>query len=155
MIVISVCSFKGGTAKTSIALNVGAALAKFHQKRVLMIDFDAQANLTAGLGFDPDNHDSLASVLQENKNIDDVIISTESTGLDLIPGDTWLERVEITGALATDRYSHEKLKKTIEPLDYDFVIIDGIIETVGEVYHLLLRASQNKRPHVIFCFGMS
>tara|TARA_B100000700_G_C15050622_1_gene860102 strand:+ start:688 stop:1935 length:1248 start_codon:yes stop_codon:yes gene_type:complete len=39
--------------------------------------------------------------------------------------------------------------------DYDFVIIDGIIETVGEVYHLLFRASQNKRPHVIFCFGMS
>ena len=39
--------------------------------------------------------------------------------------------------------------------DYDFVIIDGIIETVGEIYHLLFNASQNKRPHVIFCFGMS
>ena len=39
--------------------------------------------------------------------------------------------------------------------DYDFVIIDGMIETVGEVYHLLFNASQNKRPHVIFCFGIS
>jgi len=121
---ISVCSFKGGTAKTSIALNVGAALAKFHGKRVLMIDFDAQANLSAGLGLDPDNHDSLAAVLLENKTIEEVIIHTEHEGLDLIPADTWLERVEITGVLASDRYSHEKLKKTIEPLDYDVIIID-------------------------------
>lgn len=124
MITISVCSFKGGTGKTSVSLNVGAALAKFHGKRVLMVDFDAQANLTAGLGFDPDNYDSLAAVLQENKQIDEVIIHTDHAGLDLIPADTWLERVEITGILASDRYSHEKLKKILEPLDYDIVIID-------------------------------
>ena len=73
MNIITVCSFKGGTAKTSIALNVGAALTKFHNKRVLMIDFDAQANLTAGLGLDPDNYDSLAAVLQENKQIEEVL----------------------------------------------------------------------------------
>jgi chromosome partitioning protein len=124
MNIITVCSFKGGTAKTSIALNVGAAFTKFHNKRVLMIDFDAQANLTAGLGLDPDNHDSLAAVLQENKQIEEVIIPTEHENLDLIPADTWLERVEITGVLASDRYSHEKLKKTIEPLNYDIIIID-------------------------------
>ena len=124
MITISVCSFKGGTAKTSIALNVGAALAQFHTKRVLLIDFDAQANLTAGLGLDPDNHDSLASVLQEEKTIEEVITPTNVKGLDLIPADTWLERVEITGALASDRYSHEKLKKVIASLDYDIVIVD-------------------------------
>ena len=124
MNIIAVCSFKGGTAKTSIALNIGAALAKFHGKRVLMIDFDAQANLTAGLGLDPDNHDSLAAVLQENKQLEEVIMRTEHENLDLIPADTWLERVEITGVLASDRYSHEKLKKTLEPLDYDVIIID-------------------------------
>ena len=121
---ISVCSFKGGTAKTSISLNIGAALARFHHQKVLMIDFDAQANLTAGLGLDPDNHDSLAAVLQENKRIDEVIIKTEHPNLDLIPADTWLERVEVTGVLASDRYSHEKLKKTIAHLDYDIAIVD-------------------------------
>ncbi|NGX51347.1 MAG: Sporulation initiation inhibitor protein Soj [Chlamydiae bacterium] len=124
MITISVCSFKGGTAKTSIALNVGAALAKFHKKRVLMIDFDAQANLTAGLGLDPDNYDSIAAVLQETKTLEEVITHTDQEGLDLIPADTWLERVEITGVLASDRYSHEKLKKTLQPLEYDVIIID-------------------------------
>jgi len=121
---ISVCSFKGGTAKTSIALNIGAALSQFHNKRVLMIDFDAQANLTAGLGLDPDNHDSIAAVLQEDKTLEEVIIHTEHKGLDLIPADTWLERVETTGLLASDRYSHEKLKKTVASLDYDVIIID-------------------------------
>ena len=40
--------------KTSTSLHVGAALAKFHKKKVLLIDLDAQANLTTGLGYDPD-----------------------------------------------------------------------------------------------------
>lgn len=124
MKVISVCSFKGGTAKTSITLNIGAALARFHSKRILMVDFDAQANLTAGLGFDPDNHDSMAAVLQNNKTAQEVIQHTVHPNIDLIPADTWLERVEMTGNLASDRYSHEKLKKILEPLNYDYALID-------------------------------
>lgn len=121
---LAVCSFKGGTAKTSICLNVGTALSYFHQKKVLLIDFDAQANLTAGLGLDPDSYESLASVLQGEKKIEEVIVSTALPNLDLIPADTWLERVEVTGTLAADRYSHEKLKKTIQHLDYDVILLD-------------------------------
>lgn len=122
--VIAISSFKGGTAKTSTTLHIGAALAKFHRRRVLLVDFDAQANLTTGLGFDPDENDSLASVLQGEKNIGDVILSTPVKMLDLIPADTWLERVEVTGSLAADRYSHEKLRDLIRPLPYDIVLID-------------------------------
>lgn len=121
---ITVSSFKGGTAKTSTALHIGAALAKFHKKRVLLIDFDAQANLTTGLGFDPDEHDSMAPVLQGTKSIEEVIKKTTVPGLFLVPADTWLERVEVTGALAQDRYSHERLRKILDPLDYDAIIID-------------------------------
>ena len=124
MKIISVCSFKGGTAKTSISLNVGAAFARLHQKRVLMVDFDAQANLTAGFGFDPDHHDSLAAVLQDNKDLSEVILSTNHPLIDLIPADTWLERVETTAPLSSDRYSHEKLKKVVSALDYDLIIVD-------------------------------
>ncbi len=121
---IAVSSFKGGTAKTSTALHLGSALAKFHKKKVLLIDFDAQANLTAGLGFDPDENDSLAPVLQGTKELKDVVLQTSIPNLDLIPADTWLERVEVTGPLASDRYSHEKLRSLIDPLKYDFIIID-------------------------------
>lgn len=124
MQILAISSFKGGTAKTSTALHVGAALAKYHKKKVLLIDFDAQANLTTGLGFDPDEHDSLAPVLQGTKEIKDVIRKTYITNLDIVPADTWLERVEVTGALAADRYSHERLRDILKPLSYDYVIID-------------------------------
>jgi chromosome partitioning protein len=122
--IIAVSSFKGGTAKTSTTLHLGAALAKYHKKKTLLIDFDAQANLPAGLGFDPDENDSLASVLQGNKSLQEVILSTKIPRLDLIPADTWLERVEVTGPLAADRYSHERLRDLITPLNYDVIIID-------------------------------
>ena len=121
---IAISSFKGGTAKTSTALHLAAALAKFHKQKVLLIDFDAQANLTSGLGYDPDTEDSLAPVLQGNKTIDEVILKTSIPNLHLIPGDTWLERVEVTGPLAADRYSHERLKQILDPLKYDTIIID-------------------------------
>jgi chromosome partitioning protein len=122
--IIAIASFKGGTAKTSTALHIGSALVKFHRKRVLLIDFDAQANLTTGLGFDPDEYESLASVLQGTQPVEKVILKTDSKKLDLIPADTWLERVEVTGALASDRYSHEKLREVLNPLDYDVILID-------------------------------
>lgn len=121
---IAVSSFKGGTAKTSTALHVGAALTKFHKKKVLLIDFDAQANLTTGLGFDPDENESIAPVLQGTRSLSDVIKQTSISNLDLIPADTWLERIELTGSLATDRYSHERLKGILDPLKYDFILID-------------------------------
>ena len=121
---IAISSFKGGTAKTSTSLHIGAALAKFHNQKVLLIDFDAQANLTTGLGFDPDAQDSMAAVLQGTKGIHDVIVPTCIPNLSLIPADTWLERVEVTGTLAGDRYSHEKLKEILNPLDFDTILID-------------------------------
>lgn len=121
---IAVSSFKGGTAKTSTALHFGSALVKYHNKKVLLIDFDAQANLTTGLGFDPDENDSMANVLQGTKTIEEVILATSIPNLDIVPADTWLERVEVTGALAADRYSHERLRDIVKPLAYDYCLID-------------------------------
>ena len=124
MHIIAISSFKGGTAKTSTCLHIGAAFAKFHNKKVLLIDFDAQANLTTGLGFDPDEQDSMAPVLQGEKKIEEVILESGINNMDIVPADTWLERVEVTGALAADRYSHEKLKEIISSLNYDIILID-------------------------------
>ena len=118
--------FKGGTAKTSTTLNIGAGIAKYYKQKTLLVDFDSQANLTTGLGFDPDTNDSLASVLQGKKELTEVTKSTCIDHLDLIPADTWLERVEVTEALATDRYSHERLKNILKPVSdkYDYIFID-------------------------------
>ena len=124
MHIISVSSFKGGTAKTSTSLHLGSALCKFHGKKVLLIDFDAQANLTTGLGFDPDEQDSMAPVLKGEKPISEVILTTCIPNMHIIPADTWLERVEVSGSLAADRYSHERLKEILRNLTYDFILID-------------------------------
>lgn len=124
MEIITIASFKGGTAKTSITLNLGAILAKFHKKRVLLIDFDAQANLTTGIGYDPDELDSMAPVLQGTKQLHEVIIETATKNLFLVPADTWLERIEVTEELASDRYSHERLKTILRNQDFDFILID-------------------------------
>ncbi|MFN0064854.1 MAG: ParA family protein, partial [Chlamydiales bacterium] len=69
-------------------------------------------------------HDSLAHVLQGNKKLEEVIKKTQNSNLDLVPADTWLERVEVTGALAADRYSHERLKAILQDVDYDYILID-------------------------------
>ena len=42
-----------------------------------------------------------------------------------------------------------------EVKNYRFVLINGIIESIGEIHHLLYRANDTKEPYVIFCFGMS
>ena len=46
-------------------------------------------------------------------------------------------------------------KTTWSAEDYNFVIIDGYIDSIGEIYHLLTKASENLEPYVIFCKGMN
>ncbi len=78
-----------------------------------------------GLDLTPIEQESLASLFCSiKKKIQEVIQTTETHNLDLIPADTWLERVEVTGSLASDRYSHEKLQRILRPLGYDYILID-------------------------------
>ena len=66
----------------------------------------------------------MAPVLQGERSIQEVILPTCIPNLHLIPADTWLERVEVSGPLASDRYSHERLEEILRPLQFDFVFID-------------------------------
>lgn len=120
------CSFKGGTAKTSSALHIGAGLAKFHKKRVLLVDFDSQANLSIGLGIGPDNLKTMVPVLQGQCNIRDVIQSSSVKGLSIIPANAYLDGIERTPQLGNDPYAHERLRRALKPLenDFDFCFID-------------------------------
>lgn len=120
------CSFKGGTSKTSTAMHIGACLAKFYKKRVLLIDFDAQANLSIGLGVGPDSLETMAPVLQGQNGIQDVIRETSIEGLCLIPANAYLDGIERTQQLGNDPYAHERLRRALKPIedDFDFCFVD-------------------------------
>jgi chromosome partitioning protein len=124
MLTFIFCSFKGGTAKTSTALHIGACLSKYHSKRVLLVDFDPQANLSTGLGIGPDNLDTIVAVLQGQKKAYEVIRKTSVPNLDIIPANVYLDGIEAMNPLATDLYAHERLRKSLLGLDYDFCFID-------------------------------
>jgi len=120
------CSFKGGTAKTSSALHIGDVLARFHKKKVLLIDFDSQANLSAGVGIGPDSLKTMVPVLNGECSIRDVIQSTDTENLFLVPANAYLDGIERTPKISCDPYAHERLRRALNDLgnDFDFCFID-------------------------------
>lgn len=118
------CSFKGGTGKTSTTLHLGACLAKFHSKRVLLIDFDPQANLSTGIGLGRDCLEAIPAVLKGEKKLEEVIYPTCIENLWATPANIFLDGIESTHPLATDLYSHERLRKALKNIDYDYCLID-------------------------------
>ena len=115
---------KGGVAKTTTAVNLGAYLAQAG-RRVLLMDTDPQGNATTSLGVDPRGlRVSLYNVLIEKMPIQQALTLTEQVGLDLIPASTDLAgaEVEMARMMARERL----LSRALQPLlsAYDYVLID-------------------------------
>jgi chromosome partitioning protein len=120
--VITVTLRKGGSGKTTTAVNLASSLAK-HGKKVLLIDLDPQANATVSLGIDPTTP-HIADVLQGVKQIHHVI-NDPAKGFDVIPSNRVLAQIEAT--LATDPAKYASIiKSVIQPLQakYDYILID-------------------------------
>ena len=91
---IAISNEKGGVAKTTTTLSLGAALVELGQK-VLLIDLDPQANLTLALGFDPSTIEQVVgNSLLENEPIENAIHKTDIDNLYLIPTNHHLEEAE-------------------------------------------------------------
>jgi chromosome partitioning protein len=135
MRVVSISNQKGGSGKSTTAVNLSAYLA-LSGKRVLLIDLDPQGSLTTHLGIDKrDLETTMYDVLSGQANLSDVIIHTETPGLDLAPTNNLLGKAEFELFGMEQRESVLKSKmKGLE--DYNYVIID----TPPNLYNLTLNA---------------
>jgi chromosome partitioning protein len=114
---------KGGVAKTTTAVNLGAYLA-VAGRRVLVVDTDPQGNATTSLGVDPRAVAvSLYDVLINQVPTQDALTLTDRVGLDLIPATTDLagSEVEMARLMARERLLERALKSVRDLYDYIFI----------------------------------
>ena len=122
--VIAIANQKGGVGKTTTAINISACLADIGRK-TLLIDTDAQANATSGLGVDPRQISrSIYHVLMDGAAVSDVIIPTDLKLLSLLPAnfDLMGAEVEMVSLIARENRLRSALKSIRD--QYDYIIID-------------------------------
>jgi len=123
--VVAVCNQKGGVGKTTTTINLGAALAEFG-RRVLLVDFDPQGALSVGLGIQP--HELEATVynllMERGATAADVVIKTSVADMHLLPSNIDLSGAEVQ--LVHEVGREFVLGGVLEPLlpEYDVVLID-------------------------------
>jgi chromosome partitioning protein len=123
--VIAVCNQKGGVGKTTTTINLGAALAEFG-RRVLLVDFDPQGALSVGLGIQPHELDATVYnlLMERGASPADVVIKTSVAGMHLLPSNIDLSGAEVQ--LVHEVGREFVLGGVLEPLlpEYDVVLID-------------------------------
>ncbi len=122
--IIAIANQKGGVAKTTTAVNIGASLALMGQP-VLLVDIDPQGNASSGLGIDKNQLERCVyDVLINEVSPTDVIISTGIRNFDILPSTIQLAgaEVEMVSLIAREQI----IKRALGPLKekYQYIIID-------------------------------
>ena len=119
--VLAFANQKGGVAKTTTTLSIGAALAEMG-RTVLAVDMDPQAALTYSMGVDPDALDETVNdVLVRRLPVEKVVVSRE---IDLVPANIDLAGAEAILLAKTGReYALERALRDVQSA-YDYIVID-------------------------------
>jgi chromosome partitioning protein len=123
--IISICNQKGGTGKTTTAVNLSAAISELG-KNVLIVDSDPQGNATSGVGINKNELDlSVYELIINKASIQEVLIKNIYPNLDIIPCNINLTgaEIELVGALSRET----RLKKSLLHIvpEYDYIFIDS------------------------------
>ncbi len=123
--IIAMCNQKGGVGKTTSVINLGAALAEYG-RRVLLVDFDPQGALSVGLGINPHELDLTVYnlLMQRGVQVHDAIRPTGVANLDLLPANIDLSAAEVQ--LVSEVAREQILGRALRPVhdEYDAIIID-------------------------------
>ena len=124
--IFSIASQKGGTGKTTTSISLASGLAQLHNKKVLLIDIDPQANSSKILMPDyetltPD--DTICRTILNRKPLK--IYPSKYSGLDIVPSHLLLSSADIELAQALDPRA-ERLKNALKDIakNYDYIFID-------------------------------
>ncbi|MGD0152773.1 MAG: AAA family ATPase [Thermacetogeniaceae bacterium] len=124
MRIIAIANQKGGVAKTTTAVNLGASLA-VAGKKVLLVDIDPQGNATSGLGIERARLDKcIYNLLLGEVREEDVLIVTQVAGLDLLPATINLAGAEIELVNMENREKLLRLALLLLRQRYDYILID-------------------------------
>jgi len=117
---IAILNQKGGVAKTTCTINIGAGLA-LAGKSVCLVDMDPQSHLTKGLGVWQSDLNTIYDLMRARASLDEVL--TLRDGLSIIPAglDMTGANLEMGGEIGRERKLEKALK---ELMDYDYVLID-------------------------------
>nr|WP_230977453.1 AAA family ATPase [Georgenia yuyongxinii] len=123
--IIAMANQKGGVGKTTSTINLGAALAEYG-RRVLIVDFDPQGAASAGLGINGHELDETiyTMLMTPRSDVREIIEHTDVEGLDVVPANIDLSAAEVQ--LVNEVAREQALARVLRPVqdDYDVVLID-------------------------------
>jgi len=146
---------KGGTCKTTLAVNTAAWLASARGARVLLCDLDTQGHAGKSLGIDVRALDvTIADLLVDPRvQVNDVLVPTAIPGLDLLPGNKDLARFPLEVASAPDR-ERRLLGKLHDLAGYDYVVFDAPPSMGLVTRNVLLAATEVVVPVAMTYFAL-